>query len=280
MTVPTGVNRANEQRCNSELVFFVHSELVFSFIIKGVVDKNSALTTKMNELHAAISFSNHGVHCLEANNVSLAMQAFQNSMQALKQVTQTLPARSSIDDSNELPPSVLAVKATMCPVYFGERVEGLQNALYYTFDRAMLLRSPLPQMDDDEIDSYVFFTAMIVSFNLALTTHVSALKHGKSLSLQHAIKLYTLAGKLANEINVFQNLGDMMKWLTMNNIANIHVELCDYENFAVAFWLLQKACNDDANIDGCTIRLFKSEELNELMLNFFYYHVPNAAHAA
>jgi hypothetical protein len=236
----------------------------------------------MNELHAAISFNNNGVHCLEANNVSEAMQAFQNSILAIKHASQVLPSKfhNPMKQFQELPTGMLSVKETMCPIYFGKSVSGLQNALYYTFDRAIILRPPSPQMIDDEIESYIHFTTMVVLFNLALTTHVSAIKYGRSYALEHAIKLYFLVETMTNDVFDDGNIGDLMKWLTMNNAASLHFELCDYENFAIDLQYLQKLFNDDANVERFTTILFETEELTELTLNIFYFNAPIAAHAA
>lgn len=210
------------------------------------------------------------------------MQAFQKSIKAIKLVSQILPntSRMTMNPRKELLTRMLPVKDNCCPVCFGERVEGLQNTLYYTFDRAIILIPPSHQLIDDEIEFFLYLATMVMLFNLALTTHLSAIKHGKSHSLQYAMKLYYLVETMVNDGDVFGNVGEMMKWLTMNNVACLHIELCDYEKFAIDQQFLRKALKDDVMVDRCTTMLFEGEELNELMLNFFCFHVPIAAHAA
>lgn len=237
----------------------------------------------MNELRAAISFNNHGVYCLETNNISQAMQAFQSSIQAIKQGSRISPIhfQMSMEPPKDLQSRNLPVKNAVCPIYFGQRIPHLQNGLYYTFDRAMLLRPTLLHfINHDDIDSFIYLITVVVLFNLALTTHIYATKHGKSDSLRHSIQLYCLAETMTRDSDIYGNVGSVVMWLTMNNIASLHYELCDYEKCAIDLRNLQKVLNDSVNVEIFTSILFEVEELNELTLNFFYLHEPIAAQAA
>ena len=237
----------------------------------------------MNELRAAVSFNNHGVYYLETNNISQAMQAFQNSVQAIKQGSQTSlsSVHMSIEPPKELPSRSSPVKDAVCPIHFGKRIEGLQKGLYYTFDRAMILRPTLLHfINDEEIESYIYLTTVVVLFNLALTTQMYAMQYGKSHSLQHAIQLYGLVETMTRENDIYGHVDRVVMWLTMNNIASLHYELCDYEKCAIDLQNLQIVLNDSVNVEIFTSTLFETEELNELTLNFFYTHEPIAAQAA
>lgn len=277
---------------NDQYLFALQSLRRFS-IVANIAHKNTSLffvavanlrlAIKMDELRAAISFNSHGVYCLETNNIVQAMHAFQNSIQGIKQGSRMARNvfHSAMEPPKDLQSRNLPVKDNVCPIHFSTRIEGLQNGLYHTFDRAMIIRPTLLHfVNNDNFDSIIYLTTVVVLFNLALTTHMHAIKYGRSQSLQHAIQLYRLAGTMTSDGDIYGNVGNVVLWLTMNNTASLHYELCDYGKCTIDLRNLQKILNDDVDVDIFTSILFDLEELNELTLNFFYLYEPIAAQAA
>ena len=226
----------------------------------------------MNELRTAIISNNNGAHFLSRNDTSQAMQSFQNAIQSIKQARDIFAEQPNEETSRFF--------SNICQIHFGTRMEGLQEGLFYIFDRAVILCPRLCQLNNcEEINSYIFLVSVVVLFNLALSTHIHALQCDSSHLLRRAIQVYSSAAAILSEINL-NGPFSMLSWLIVNNLASLHYVSCDYGKCALYFKYLQGKLHDRKEVELFESMIFEEEELQGLMLNFFFPPTPVAAHAA
>jgi hypothetical protein len=229
----------------------------------------------MNPLQRATYFNNKGVSLLESNDTVRAIQVIQNGIQLIKayahdQSTRGLIQTPYVDSSSHF------------RVTTGMKLKGLKDELYYTYDRPLLLinGSNIPVADnfDSSLDIYVASVVMI--FNLALSYHMHAKQCGLSSSLQHAIKMYHVAMKMADGIELDQYLGKALTCFIFNNLASLHGNICEYDTCEYCFKCINDSFCNDAYVDLYTMGLLDEEEWVEIKLNCIYGQFPSAAQAA
>ena len=229
----------------------------------------------MNTLQRAVYLNNRGVSLLESNDTVSAIQVLQAGIQSIKLSAQD----QSLNDTTQ--DSYIDCYESNFRVTTGKKVNGLKDELYYTYDRPLLLtigKTPVFPEADSSWDIYL--GSLVLMFNLALAYHQHAKQSGLSGSLQHAIKMYKVAMKMADGLEVDQCLGRALTCFILNNLASLHSDICEYETCGYCLKCIKDSFWSDANLDLFSMGFLDEEEWVEIKLNCIYGQLPSAAQAA
>lgn len=235
---------------------------------------------KMNTLQRAICLNNKGVSLLESNSTACAIQVLQNGIQWIKEFAHRESRIGPAESRKSMPASF--VDDCFFQINAGRKLEGLQAESYYTYDRPLLLRiaSIHPVEDEFEAPQDVYAASVVLIFNLALAYHHHAKKCGLSSVQKHAIKMYHLAMKMADCTEIDQCLGKALTCFILNNLANIHSDLCEFGTCEYCLKCIKETFWNDVHVDFFANGFIEEEEWVEIKLNCIYGHLPSAAQAA
>jgi hypothetical protein len=239
----------------------------------------------MDGLQIAVGLNNNGVSLLECNKIQNAIQVFQR---AIKEITRYAHVHSTVEEAAMSDDSISSSSSSslsyhdrslFSPIRTGMKIEGLQHRYHYTYDRPLLLHANAlcPTSNETEL---VYLVSVVLIFNLALTYHSHARICGLATSQQNAVKMYNLAAKMAESIQNDQWIGRIILCFTLNNLANLHSDLCDYKTCTTILKCIQSSVWDDVDIDGYAMGFIDENEWIEMKLNYIYSQIPSAAQAA
>ena len=246
-----------------------------------IIELTSILTVKMNTVKRAIYLNNNGVSLLEANNTVCAIQVLQNGIHWIKEFAH----KESIMRLTELRSPTQLPRTDNCffQITAGKKLEGLQAESYYIYDRPLLLSIGRNRHEADEPDAAsrdIYSASVVLIYNLALAYHHHAKKCGISRLQQHAIKMYHLAMKMSDCTEIDQCLGKALTCFILNNLANVHSDLCDFGNCEYCLKCIKDSFLNNVHVDFFANGFIDEEEWVEIKLNCIYGHSPSAAQAA
>jgi hypothetical protein len=234
----------------------------------------------MNTLERATRLNNKGAYLLESNSIVSAIQVLQSGLQSIKAYAHEAGIGAT---ESKRPIPTPCVDDIYFRVTVGTKLVGLQDEYFYTYNRPLLLNlgSTIPVNSDIiETPKDVYVATVVIIFNLALAYHHHAKKCGLTSSIKHAIKMYRLAIKMADCMEIDQFFGKALTCFTLNNLANLHSNLCEYEASKYCLKCIKDSFWNDAHIDVFVIDFLEEEEWVEIKLNCLYGHSPVAAQAA
>jgi hypothetical protein len=241
----------------------------------------------MNVFKDAIISNNHGVKLLESNDTVLAIAAFQSGIQLLKEFgesryqNQTFASDKQNDQTlnQECSPSCAMSQSYQFLLNDHIDMEGCPRGLYYSYNRPMLLPADVTS-SLQVFDSQMYLISSVLLFNLALTYQKHANQSCVSNSIQREVKIYTLAASVLEHGGCDNDCSKLMMILILNNLANLHYELCDYEISHYLFNCIKQFLSSDAAAGDFATSFLNEEEWTELQLNCVYSHIPPAASTA
>jgi hypothetical protein len=240
----------------------------------------------MNTLQHATAFNNKGVRFLEGNNAMKAIESFQCGIQLIKRYTQNDECCDRVEldcGKHQLAMGScgphMDTKGSHRWLHAGMKIIGLQRGFYYSYDRPFLLPTNALLPPCEENTSNVYLICVILTFNLAMSYQNYATQHGNTSALRHAISAYTLAASMVESADFDRQKSDIIMYLIMNNLANLHYELCDYCSYE--YWLnrLKVSLHKDVNMEFVS-ECIEEDEWIELQLNSMYGLIAPVASAA
>jgi hypothetical protein len=229
----------------------------------------------MNGLQIAVHLNSKGVRLLESNRIESAIQVFQNGIHEIKQYAQDQSRVEIMDEEI----SSVNDKCSCTPISTGMKLEGLQHGFHYTYDRPLLLHVDTSCATSNDSES-LYLVSVILIFNLALAYHSHAKSCGFTSSQQHAVKMYNLAAKMADSIVNDQYMGRVIMCFILNNLANLHCEMCDFGTCKYILKCIQDSVWNDTCVDVYAMGFIDENEWIEMKLNYIYSQIPSAAQAA
>ena len=131
------------------------------------------------------------------------------------------------------------------------------------------------------MSSVVATASTYIIFNFALTCHVVGKQTGRERYMIRAMRLYELTLKVLHTAQSSSDcspheMHSVLKCLALNNLAQIHYELCDYRS--------SQLCHDSLYTLLITIKhmdtYLDENEIEDIMLNLVYVKSPTVAKAA
>lgn len=196
-----------------------------------------------------------------------AMHSLQYAIYLLRMSTQTSECdrvqqpHSSLGMFDQTPPRL--------DEYGGYNYEGMMFIYDELFSFSDVVADDSPEEDDD----YMFRTACVFTiFNLALVFQLHARVTGIEASAVRALLLYQsiLPSKVGWAIDA------LLQCLVLNNLAEIHQQLCEYDCTALCMELVAQI----ANKTRCFDLMLSEREVKAITLNYALAQFSTAAPTA
>ena len=232
----------------------------------------------MNPLQQAAAINNESIFLLEAENLSGAIHALQRAIVVVKdgstpEVVAVKPSEGHNNDS-----TVKSCNLPFCVRQCRLKLRGLQNGLFYVYDRPFLIATNLTPSTQEDHDAIILLFSTHILFNFALAWHQLGAISGRGPPLRRAGELYEFILKIlrSSASNNNDTAYAVLKCLVLNNLAHIHYERCQYEE--------SKSCMDGmfalALKTECLESYLQPVEISEILLNIIHVRPPTIARAA
>jgi len=213
----------------------------------------------MNILQSTCCLNNQAVELLISGQSSRASKTLQNALQLLAGDDGEHPNKNeSVDDFD-----------IGCSRSIG--VPDLQASAFFIYGHAIIIMEPaaLQKITDEMICYY----SSVVLFNWALTLHREGIL-GRKTNLKKAASIYARCLLVLAAIKSEQT-ADILTLLVLNNLAQIHSELCDYSECSHCLARVSNLLVEARSMDGC---ILTSKDVDAMVLNAMFS--PTAAQAA
>ena len=238
----------------------------------------------MNPLHDASILNNLGVALLESKDTVHAIHSFQRAVNIMKEYTDVLASQESsagpADDTFMRYETPSPAIDAFCKLETGTKLESLNQGIYYTYDRPLLLPTDVSVSTQESLDTYMLTSSAILIFNFGMACHQFGKETGQEGALRQAVQIYELTLRMINRSCISEYLSKVVMCLALNNLANLHSDLCDYENCECCLECVKEILFHDSNIDLFALDFLDETEWSELKLNLMYGQTPSAASAA
>lgn len=230
---------------------------------KNTCFKDSA----MNTLLQATRLNNSGVGFLDSGDVARAIKEFERAAEVV-----TVSGHGVVVTTKD---PFFDVQYQALP----SRLLGLQGD-FYIYDRPINIVTIMKTKEGcDRRDPCArISTSAVIAFNFALACHQYGLCVGRDGGLNRAIELYGFSMRILNSAPDSQNQrgSNLLKCLSLNNMAQIFEERCCYNECFFALETLK----DLANLSNCLQQShLEPWEIAHVALNLMY-QPPTGAHMA
>jgi hypothetical protein len=241
----------------------------------------------MNTFQRAIASNNHGVTLLKSNNTLRALSVLQEGIQQLKDcgddhnMNQTFVSDTQNDPALEPQKSLyIDLSQLNCPLHAENNTE--EGRLYYSYNRPIVLPSHLTTSLTQVSESQLHLISSVLLFNLALTYRSYRYINQKcrSSTMLQEVKVYRLAASILELGGCESDWGKFIMILILNNLANLHYELCDYDVSHYLFSCIKQSVSHDVDINSFAMSFLSEDEWIEMQLNCVYSQIPSAAATA
>jgi hypothetical protein len=239
----------------------------------------------MDPLNNASALNNWGVNLLEFNDTVCAIDTFQRAVHMMKHFTDsvvTIQLDLDFDQPSMLPslrrPST-GTAVSSFQLRTGTKLDCLGKGVYYTYDRPILLPTDNKISTPEEFNSNMVVSGAILVFNFGMACHQLGTQSGQEASLRQAVRIYELTLNMLHQTGIHESYSMVLMCLALNNLANIHSDLCDYESCESCLECVRDLLMDDANIDSFALEFIDESDWTELKLNLMYAQNGSAAAA-
>lgn len=226
----------------------------------------------MNPLQQAAAINNESVFLLEAENLSGAIHSLQRAIIVVKDGAKPVAFKS--EGNNDAVTSYRSLP--FCVRQCHLKLRGLQNGVFYVYDRPFLIATGLTPSTQEDYDAIILLFSTHILFNFALAWHQLGAISGRARSLRRAGELYEFILKILRSSANNDTAYAVLKCLVLNNLAHIHYERCQYEE--------SKSCIDSmfalALKTDCLESYIHKVEISEILLNIIHVRPPTIARAA
>jgi hypothetical protein len=241
---------------------------------------------RMSSLHEAASLNAEGVRLLGVGNTADALPKLQSALALIKEVAvehaenpheflRTLRHRND----QSLRPTIAREEHENWS--FGSGIlSSLKSDESYIYNRPLLIPSTTPAttLSREDVDEFILTASTFLIFNFALACHQHGMTSRSEECLSRAAALYrlTLKSLASAEGSILNPMLTILEFLALNNLANLHFDLCDYAKSQGCLNLMY----DIIMTTDCLDMHLSGKEMEELMLNMIYMQPPLVAHAA
>jgi hypothetical protein len=189
-------------------------------------------------------------------------------------------ATASVGNTNF--PSVLPQPPELLHASNPSLLDGLNVGISYVYNRPLLIPTDISIQSVEHMNSVVVTASTYIIFNFALTCHAVGNHTGKESYLIRAMRLYELTLKVLETAkssavsSCVQEMHAALECLTLNNLAQMHYELCDYRSSQFYMDSMYAVLITIKRMDT----YLEENELEEIMLNLVYLQSPSVAKAA
>ena len=200
------------------------------------------------------------------NNFGVSYLAMGEGSQAVKAFKDALTIVSNFSEQKDDVSMCMFQKKQHC-VSRSQAVTGLDGT-FFVYSNGLLI--------DASEDMDIVFMNCIILFNLALAFHQRGMVYGQEAKLRKALTLYDLCMQLTS--------GDSpcsaaLLLVSLNNSAQIHFELADYEYAAEALEVLYQE-SETVSLSDCPPALLDQRHVEQFSLNVLLTVRPTTAACA
>jgi hypothetical protein len=234
----------------------------------------------MERLQSVAALNNLGVNLLESKDTACAIQAFQTAIGVMKEFTSFFTSQDSADGISLMETPRTNIEAPRFKPRTGARLEVLEQGIYYTFDKSFTLPTDFTVTNDEDFELLIVTASAVLVFNFGMACHQFGKQQGHDKSLRQAVNIYELVLRMVHEQGVNAYFGKVLFCLALNNLANLHSDLCEYSNCETCLKFLEEILRYDAYIDLFAHDFLDEMEWFDVKQNLMYAKTPSAAHAA
>jgi hypothetical protein len=232
--------------------------------------------TTMNPLHDACILNNLGVALLESKETMHAIHSFQHAVNIMKEFTHVLAEDVPVERHD----SPYLASDAFCKLRQGTKLESLNQENYYTYDRPLLLQVNVTLSSPEALDSFMLMSSAILIFNFGMACHQFGKETGQEGVLRQAVQIYELTLRMINRSCISEYLRKVVMCLVLNNLANLHSDLCDFNKYKCCLECVKELLFHDSSIDLFALNFLDESEWDALKLNLMHSQTPSASSAA
>jgi tetratricopeptide (TPR) repeat protein len=237
----------------------------------------------MNPLHDASVLNNSGVALLESKDTLHAINSFQRAVNVMKDLTDVIASEddsgaNAQDSDMRYETSSREIEA-LCMLQTGMKLESLNQGIYYTYDRPLLLPTNMVLPSSEALDAYMVTSSVILIFNFGMACHQFGKETGQEGATHQAIQIYELTLRMISRSSISDCIGKVVMCLALNNLANLYSDLCDYENCDCCLECVKELLYD-SSINLFALDFLDESEWSEMKMNLMYGRKRSAASAA
>lgn len=131
----------------------------------------------------------------------------------------------------------------------------------------------------EELANYLVTSSAVIAFNHAIACHQYGKKSGLTVPIKQAVKSYELALRILQRAGS-QEFGKFLTCLSLNNLANIESDLCNFERSERCLEHLRILLDNDPYIQEFALDFMDNVEWSNLELNVVCSQCAWSAQAA
>ena len=166
---------------------------------------------------------------------------------------------------------------------FRTLLDSLNVGISFIYNRPLFIPTDISIQSMEHLNSVVVTASTYIIFNFALTCQLVGKHTGKESYLIRAMRLYELTlkvletAKSSSSTNPHvQEMHSVLECLALNNLAQMHYELCDYRSSQFYMDSMHSILVTIKRLD----EYLDENEMEEIMLNLVYLQSPSVAKAA
>jgi hypothetical protein len=246
----------------------------------------------MDPLTLAARWNNWGIQLLLNSHSLQAMETFLRAAHLMRDLTDVMTHNSSQHEhvSAEYPPpmqnaSDRSPEGLNTPAYnFSFRTYKTRNSLdkgvFYVYNRPFVLPTSCGFSTSNELAVYLVTSSAVIAFNYAIACHQLGKISGQTAPLQRSKQSYNLVIRILQRVGTQQEFGKFLTCLALNNLANIHTEICNFENSERCLERLRNLLGNDPYIQEFASEFMDDAEWSNLELNVMCSQCTWSAQAA
>jgi hypothetical protein len=234
----------------------------------------------MERLQSAAALNNLGVNLLESKDTSCALHVLQTGVDMMKEFTNFFTCQDSDVGILSMEDLRTNIEAPWFKPRTGSSLDGMEQGMYYNFDKAFILPTDFAVASDEDFEFFIVSSSSVLLFNFGLAFHQFGKQHSHDVSLRQAKKIYNLVLHMVHEQGVNDYFGIILFCLALNNLANLHNDLCDYKNCLTCLECLEDIFSCDGYVDLFAHEILDEMEWFDIKQNVLHAKSPSAAHAA
>jgi hypothetical protein len=255
---------------------------------------------EMDPWSLATCCNNWGVELLQMHHSAVyAMATFQRAAHIMKDVTGMIVRASSLEmekkayrypQSTHYPsvPNTWTFARDMnictmpCRSLFQtyKTLCSLDKGTYYVYNRPFVLSTSCPSSSPKELASCMMTASAVIVFNLGISFQQYAKQCNRTTPIWQAMLCYQLTLRMIQQGGIQREFGKFLMCLALNNLANIHYDLCDFAMTKTCLDRLRDLIGNDPLIRVFASVFMDDREWSDLKLNIMSSRFSVTAQAA
>lgn len=214
-----------------------------------------------------------------------SIETFQHAAHLIKEITEVTVRTSFLQvdtNSNLLSTHHLPMLHNPCRFQLQayKSLGSLDKGAYYVYNRPFVLPTFCVQSNPMEFATRLITSSAVIVFNLGISFHQYSRQCERTAPLHHAMLCYQLTLRMIVQNGIQRDFGNFLMCVTLNNLANIHNDLCDFDSSKTCLDRLRVLIGNDSHIRECASDFMNDAEWSALKLNILYSRFSITAQAA